>query len=37
VLEVSVMAVNRHLNCGQQLLAAMLGNLYSGAEDPAAS
>jgi RNA polymerase sigma factor (sigma-70 family) len=37
VLEVSVMTVNRRLNRGLQRLAAMLGDHYSGAEDPAAS
>ena len=37
VLEVSVMAVNRRLNRGLQLLAASLGDLYTGGEDPAAS
>jgi RNA polymerase sigma factor (sigma-70 family) len=37
VLEVSVMTVNRRLNRGLQLLAASLGDLYPGDEDPAAS
>ena len=37
VLEVSVMTVNRRLNRGLQLLAATLGDLYPGEEDPAAS
>jgi RNA polymerase sigma-70 factor (ECF subfamily) len=37
VLEVSVMTVNRRLNRGLQLLAATLGDLYPGDEDPAAS
>jgi RNA polymerase sigma factor (sigma-70 family) len=37
VLEVSVMTVNRRLNRGLQLLAATLGDLYPGGEDPAAS
>jgi RNA polymerase sigma-70 factor (ECF subfamily) len=37
VLEVSVMTVNRRLNRGLQLLAAALGDLYPGEEDPAAS
>ena len=37
VLEVSVMTVNRRLNRGLQLLAATLGDLYPGAEDPAAT
>jgi RNA polymerase sigma-70 factor (ECF subfamily) len=37
VLEVSVMTVNRRLNRGLQLLAASLGDLYTGGEDPAAS
>ena len=37
VLEVSVMTVNRRLNRGLQLLAASLGDLYPGGEDPAAS
>jgi DNA-directed RNA polymerase specialized sigma24 family protein len=36
VLEVSVMTVNRRLNRGLQLLAATLGDLYPGEEDPAA-
>ena len=36
VLEVSVMAVNRRLNRGLQLLAATLGDLYPGEEGPAA-
>jgi RNA polymerase sigma-70 factor (ECF subfamily) len=36
VLEVSVMTVNRRLNRGLQLLAAALGDLYPGGEDPAA-
>ena len=35
VLEVSVMTVNRRLNRGLQLLAATLGDLYPGEEDPA--
>ena len=35
VLEVSVMTVNRRLNRGLQLLAATLGDLYPGDEDPA--
>jgi RNA polymerase sigma-70 factor (ECF subfamily) len=35
VLEVSVMTVNRRLNRGLQLLAAALGDLYPGDEDPA--
>jgi RNA polymerase sigma-70 factor (ECF subfamily) len=35
VLEVSVMTVNRRLNRGLQLLAAALGDLYPGGEDPA--
>ena len=37
VLEVSVMTVNRRLNRGLQLLAATLGDLYPGEEDPAPS
>jgi RNA polymerase sigma factor (sigma-70 family) len=37
VLEVSVMTVNRRLNRGLQLLAATLGDLYPGEEDPATS
>jgi RNA polymerase sigma-70 factor (ECF subfamily) len=37
VLNVSVMTVNRHLNRGLQLLAAALGDLYPGEEDPGAS
>ena len=37
VLAVSVMTVNRRLNRGLQLLAATLGDLYPGAEDPAAT
>jgi RNA polymerase sigma factor (sigma-70 family) len=37
LLEVSVMTVNRRLNRGLQLLAATLGDLYPGEEDPAAS
>jgi len=37
VLEVSVMTVNRRLNRGLQLLAATLGDLYPGEEDPARS
>jgi RNA polymerase sigma-70 factor (ECF subfamily) len=37
VLEVSVMTVNRRLNHGLQLLAAMLKDLYPGGEDPAPS
>jgi RNA polymerase sigma-70 factor (ECF subfamily) len=37
VLEVSVMTVNRRLNRGLQLLAATLGDLYPGEEDPDAS
>jgi RNA polymerase sigma-70 factor (ECF subfamily) len=36
VLEVSAMTVNRRLNRGLQLLAAMLGDLYPGDEDAAA-
>ena len=36
VLEVSVMTVNRRLNRGLQLLAATLGDLYPGDENPAA-
>ena len=36
VLEVSVMSVNRRLNRGLQLLAAALGDLYPGDEDPGA-
>jgi RNA polymerase sigma-70 factor (ECF subfamily) len=36
LLEVSVMTVNRRLNRGLQLLAAMLGDLYPGEENPAA-
>jgi RNA polymerase sigma-70 factor (ECF subfamily) len=36
LLEVSVMTVNRRLNRGLQLLAAALGDLYPGEEDPAA-
>jgi RNA polymerase sigma-70 factor (ECF subfamily) len=36
VLEVSVMAVNRRLNRGLQRLAAALGDLYPGDEDPGA-
>jgi RNA polymerase sigma-70 factor (ECF subfamily) len=36
VLEVSVMTVNRRLNRGLQLLAAALGDLYPGDEDPGA-
>jgi RNA polymerase sigma-70 factor (ECF subfamily) len=36
VLEVSVMTVNRRLNRGLQLLAAALGDLYSGGGDAAA-
>ena len=35
VLDVSVMTVNRRLNRGLQLLAATLGDLYPGGEDPA--
>jgi RNA polymerase sigma-70 factor (ECF subfamily) len=34
VLEVSVMTVNRRLNRGLQLLAAALGDLYPGDEEP---
>src|SRR5262245_12727193 len=34
VLEVSVMTVNRRLNRGLQLLAATLGDLYPGDEEP---
>jgi RNA polymerase sigma-70 factor (ECF subfamily) len=37
VLEVSVMTVNRRLNRGLQLLAATLGDLHPGEEDPAAT
>jgi RNA polymerase sigma-70 factor (ECF subfamily) len=37
VLEVSGMTVNRRLNRALQLLAATLGDLYPGEEDPAAS
>jgi RNA polymerase sigma-70 factor (ECF subfamily) len=37
VLAVSVMTVNRRLNRGLQLLAATLGDLYPGDEDPDAS
>jgi RNA polymerase sigma-70 factor (ECF subfamily) len=37
VLEVSVMTVNRRLNRSLQVLAATLGDLYPGEEDPAAS
>jgi RNA polymerase sigma-70 factor (ECF subfamily) len=37
VLEVSVMTVNRRLHRGLQLLAAALGDLYPGGEEPAAS
>jgi RNA polymerase sigma-70 factor (ECF subfamily) len=37
VLEVSVATVSRRLNRGLQLLAATLGDLYPGGEDPAAS
>ena len=36
VLEVSVMTVNRRLNRGLQRLAAALGDLYPGDEDPGA-
>jgi RNA polymerase sigma-70 factor (ECF subfamily) len=36
VLEVSVMTVKRRLNRGLQLLAAALGDLYPGGQDPAA-
>jgi RNA polymerase sigma-70 factor (ECF subfamily) len=36
VLEVSVMTVSRRLNRGLQLLAATLGDLYPGGDDPAA-
>ena len=36
VLNVSVMTVNRRLNRGLQLLAAALGDLYPGDEDPGA-
>ena len=36
VLGVSVMTVNRRLNRGLQLLAAALGDLYPGDEDPGA-
>jgi RNA polymerase sigma-70 factor (ECF subfamily) len=36
VLEVSVMTINRRLNRGLQLLAATLGDLYPGDEEPAA-
>jgi RNA polymerase sigma factor (sigma-70 family) len=36
VLEVSVMTVNRRLNRGLRLLAAALGDLYAGNEEPAA-
>jgi RNA polymerase sigma-70 factor (ECF subfamily) len=35
LLEVSVMTVNRRLNRGLQLLAATLGDLYPGEENPA--
>ena len=35
--EVSVMTVHRRLNRGLQLLAAMLGDLYPGGDDPAVS
>jgi RNA polymerase sigma-70 factor (ECF subfamily) len=35
-LEVSVMTINRRLNCGLQLLAATLGDLYPGDGGPAA-
>jgi RNA polymerase sigma-70 factor (ECF subfamily) len=37
VLEVSVMTVNRRLHRGLQLLAATLGDLYTGRKGPAAS
>jgi RNA polymerase sigma-70 factor (ECF subfamily) len=37
MLKVSVMTVNRRLNRGLQLLAAALGDLYPGGEDPAGS
>ena len=37
LLGVSVMTVSRRLNRGLQLLAATLGDLYPGEEDPAAS
>jgi RNA polymerase sigma factor (sigma-70 family) len=37
VLEVSVMTVNRRLHRGLRLLAAALGDLYAGNEEPAAS
>jgi RNA polymerase sigma-70 factor (ECF subfamily) len=37
VLEVSVMTVNRRLHRGLQLLAAALGDLYPGEEDPVTS
>jgi RNA polymerase sigma-70 factor (ECF subfamily) len=37
VLEVSVMTVNRRLNRGLQMLAATLGDLYPGDEEPDAS
>jgi DNA-directed RNA polymerase specialized sigma24 family protein len=37
VLAVSVMAVHRRLSRGLQLLAATMGDLYPGDEDPAAS
>jgi RNA polymerase sigma-70 factor (ECF subfamily) len=37
VLEVSVRTLSRRLNRGVQLLAATLGDLYPGDEDPAAS
>jgi RNA polymerase sigma-70 factor (ECF subfamily) len=37
LLAVSVMTVNRRLNRGLQLLAATLGDLYPGGDDPAVS
>jgi RNA polymerase sigma-70 factor (ECF subfamily) len=37
VLEVSVMTVNRRLHRGLQLLAATLGDLYPGEEEPGSS
>jgi RNA polymerase sigma-70 factor (ECF subfamily) len=37
VLGVSIMTVNRRLNRGLQLLAATLGDLHPGGEDPAAT
>ena len=35
VLEVSIMTVHRRLSRGLQLLAATLGDLYPGEENPA--